>query len=251
MADCMRRISLSWSPQASPLLDCRALLVPLWGDEDSAVAGTDSGAGGAIEGLGDVRSCSLSVAAGEPKSSMISFSSSESRASTLSLLCLPRLFVTSLTSDWHGSVLGGWTSDKTSCFCGLQLGFSGCSLGLLVPCESGEPGRIFVLTRSSFSLCVSLCGGFLVVVVSPNVSRSMRSISKSSPLFAKDAQLLWETLAYRSRKERFLQTDHVLCSYAALLDHTDALAYRWELLFLHRTLRHQVENFPTSFFYEG
>lgn len=141
MAVCMRRISLSWSPDSLSLLDCRPCLVSFWGDDDDcgfSGVGSDSGVGGmSARGKG----CLLGVRVWDTESSITSFSSSESpenacsvTGSDFGLICLVFVPTVSLSAGW-------------------VVGF--------------------------VELCGSCVLDFLVGVVSPNVSRSVRSTSKS------------------------------------------------------------------------
>lgn len=166
MADCMRRISLSWSPAALVLWERRQGCVEEGGDSDSTA--TDTGA--AVGGVSAVAALAR-LAGGDTESSMTNFSSSESpphggtssRAeSESSLLCF--------TTGWWLAADGA-AGDGSASSCELPLASSGRLSGLLTLAPAG------VFTD----------------VLSPKVSRSVRSTSKSRASSSKDTTFLWDS----------------------------------------------------------
>lgn len=202
MAVCMHRISLSWSPDTFALLDWRFCLLAFWGEEESEFAGTGSETG-VIGGSAEHDAvlgfdCVLGVAAGDTQSSMTSFSSSESpvkaRSSSLfwtepSFICSDFGTMVSLTTGWVVSSVMELSISVKEVFISSELlqVFTSCSMDLLV----------LLLTLASCSFCILVV---LLGVVSPNVSRSVRSTAKSRPLFSKHTKFLWELSWWETEK---------------------------------------------------
>lgn len=211
MAVCMRRISPSWSPDTFALLDSRLCFFPFWGDNESRFTVSDSETG--IIG-GSAERDAVRVLVGDTESSMTSFSSSESpRKGRFSSLCWPESELI-----WSGFGVMVWfaTGWVVSSFMGLVTSadeefissceplpvFTRCSLDFFVLSKDGEPGAFKLLTRAFFSFCIL---GGLMGAASPNVSRSLRSISKSRPLFPEDTMFLSECLWFRNRNKIIVQ----------------------------------------------
>lgn len=169
MAVCMRRISLSWSPDSLCLLDCRPCLGGFWGDDDasgSSLAGLDSGVSGSSAECGAAwgRGCLFVVRVGDTESSITKFPSSESIEAS---------------------------SSDSSSLCG-SVGF------VFVPTVSLTVGWVMIFKES----CNSCFLGFLTAAVSPKVSSSVRSTSKSRASFSKDTTFLFEHSWFRNTKHR-------------------------------------------------
>lgn len=175
MADCMRRISVSWSPAALVLWEGRQGRVEEGGDSDS---------GAAVGGVSAVAALAR-LAGGDTESSMTNFSSSESpphggtsslAESESSLLCF--------TTGWWLAADGA-AGDGSASSCELPLASSGRLSGLLLV-PDGRP--VTLVPAASFATA-----GVFTDVLSPKVSRSVRSTSKSRASSSKDTTFLWDS----------------------------------------------------------